>query len=168
MQPSSHNGFKFQNSAHTISLFADDIILMLTDVETFLASAHQVLKMFNGLSYHKVNDTKSYIIQHKLAGLYPYTWSVTGITYLGITLTPKVEELFKANYLPFLDRLRPKLQNLAKTELSWSGRLAAFKMMLLPQFLYLFRMLPIPVPNTFFTINTIYGKVERQGVHSLD
>lgn len=72
-------GFKFHNSSHTITLFAYDIILMLTDAESSLTSVHQVLKMFNCLSYHKVNETKSYIlglnvpshIQHKLVELYP-------------------------------------------------------------------------------------------------
>lgn len=50
-------GYNCHNSAQTISLFADDVILMLMDVETSLASVHQVLKMFNGISYYKVNNT---------------------------------------------------------------------------------------------------------------
>lgn len=151
-------GHRFSNSTHTISLFADNVILMITDVETSLASIHQTLKVFNSISYYKVNNTKSYILginippktKHKIEQLYPCTWSTTGIIFLGITFTPKTEELFKANYSIFLDKIHPKLQDLAKTELSWSGRLAAFKIVLLPQFLYLFRTIPIPVLNTFF------------------
>lgn len=75
-----------------------------------------------------------------------------GLKYLGITLTPTTGDLVKANYVSFLGRLDSKLQALAKVELSWSGRLAAFKMVILPEFIYLFRTLPIPVPNSFFTI----------------
>lgn len=55
-----------------------------------------------------------------------------------------------ANYTPFLGSLSKSLQDIAKVELSWSGHLAAFKMILLPQLLYLFRTLPIPVPHSFF------------------
>lgn len=63
-------------------------------------------------------------------------WQPEGIKYLGITVTPDVKSLVAANYSPFLDVLRSKLQNIEKSELSWTGRLAAFKMVLLPQLLY--------------------------------
>lgn len=72
------------------------------------------------------------------------------MVYLGITLTSKVSHLVRENYIPFLSSLRPKLDKLRRFELSWTGRLAAFKMQVLPQFLYIFRTLPIPVPQSFF------------------
>lgn len=37
---------------------------------------------------------------------------------------------------------------MSKCELSWTGRLATFKMFMLPQILYLFRTLPIPIKQT--------------------
>lgn len=64
--------------------------------------------------------------------------------YLGITLTPKPEDLISANYTPFLNTLG------AQIELSGMGRLAAFKMHILPQLLYIFRTLPIPLPESYF------------------
>lgn len=43
-------GFPVHNSTHAISLFADDIIMILTDAESSLASAHLALDLFNKLS----------------------------------------------------------------------------------------------------------------------
>lgn len=102
-----------------------------------------------------------------MADTYPYAWDSRGIKYLGITLTPTTANLCKANYTPFLDKLRSKLRDMAKVELSWLGRLAAFKMTVLPQLIYLFRMLPIPVipvPNYFFsTAQSAINKYLWQG-----
>lgn len=70
--------------------------------------------------------------------------------YLGITLTPVVGNMVSGNYLLFISKLQSKMRNFAKVELSWSCRLATFKMLLLPQLLYFIRALPIPVPNSFF------------------
>lgn len=45
-----------------------------------------------------------------------------------------------------------------------SGRLAAFKMLHLPLILYLFRTLPIPIPNFFFrSLQTLLNKCIWQG-----
>lgn len=152
------SGFWVKNKMHTISLFADDIILMLTDVGKSLASVHNALILFNQVSYYKVNDSQSHILdlgilkstKKKLISSFPYVWKQTGIKYLGIIFTPQSKDLVTVNYLPFLTILNSKLHNLVKIKLTWSGRLALFKLLLLPQPLYLFRTLPIPVPNTFF------------------
>lgn len=96
-------------SDHSISLFADDIIMILNEVECSLAVAHGALVLFNKISYYKVNESKSHILglgiddslRNKLQKQYPYTWSSSGITYLGITLTAQVDQLIDANYPPF-------------------------------------------------------------------
>lgn len=151
-------GFSINSRMHIISLFADDIILMLTNVTSSLGSVHQALQMFNTLSYYKGNETKSYMlglglsseVRNSINNEFPYAWKEKGITYLGITLTPRVTDLVKENYIHFLHSFRSKLDKLGKRKLSRSGRLAAFKMQVLPQLLYLYRTLPIPVPNSFF------------------
>lgn len=101
-------GFQVRGRMHTISLFEDNIILMLTDVTTSLASVHQALQMFIDRSYYKVNETKSYIlglgsskVRHSISNRFLYTSKEKGISYLGITLTPKVSDLVKENYNHF-------------------------------------------------------------------
>lgn len=60
----------------------------------------------------------------------------------------KIQHLADANYTPLLDKLSKEAKRLAKTELSLSGHLATFKMLLLPQILYIFWTLPIPLNST--------------------
>lgn len=111
------------------------------------------------ISYYKVNNTKSYILdlgvfsqdRQALQIKILYAWNKSGISYLDITFTPYPEHLFKANYLPLETKFWEGLHHISKHTLSWFGRLATFKMQLLPQLLYVFR-LPIPVSKTFFHI----------------
>lgn len=98
-------------------------------------------------------------IRRKLEHNFPYVWKDSGISYLGITLTSKVEDLFKANYTSFLYSLHSKLDKVARVKLLWMGCLAAFKIQILPQLVYLFRTLPIPVPSSYLsTLQSILDK----------
>lgn len=51
-------GFSIGDREHRISLFANNVILMLTDPEEALVAVHSSLSLFNLVSYYKVNDSK--------------------------------------------------------------------------------------------------------------
>lgn len=90
---------------------------------------------------------------------FPYTWSKTTISYLGLKLSSDPGSLADSNYLPLIDKITKDIARFANIELSWSGRLAAFKMLILPQILYIFRTLPIPVPSIHpKTLNALLSK----------
>lgn len=59
---SSISGFSFGSCPHKINLFADNVILILTDLSTSLSCAHTILERFSQLSYYKVNFTKLLIL----------------------------------------------------------------------------------------------------------
>lgn len=89
-------GFQLRDSSHKINLFADDIILLLTNPESSsLPEAFQTLTQFSHISYYKVNTTKSLIldvgvqpsIKCKLQSHFLFKRSDNEIPYLGITLT---------------------------------------------------------------------------------
>lgn len=145
---------------------------MLTNLTSTLTKVQKVLQQFSKVSYYKVNATKSYILdlgvdattRNLLQTYYPYTWVENDIPYLGVQLTKSTKNLFTYNFKPFLTNLQKEIQHLAKYELSWSGRLAAFKMIHLLQLLYLFRTIPIPIaPSYFKALQTMLNKFLWQG-----
>lgn len=75
--------------------------------------------------------------------------------------------LFQHNYFPLDSKLQQDLQNLAKCEFSWMGKLAALKMIQLPQVLHIFRTLPIPIPASYFnSLQTVLSKHVWKGKKS--
>lgn len=68
---------------HTITLFADDVILSLTNPAQFLIAVHEVLEMFNSVSYYKINASMSSIlnmavnseVKAQIQKLLPYQWA---------------------------------------------------------------------------------------------
>lgn len=85
-----------------------------------------------------------------LQELFPCTWDSPSITYLGIQLTHPTSNLYTTNYLPLLLQIQKEFVQLSKIHLTWVGRIAAYQMQILPKLLYLFRTIPIPIPNKFF------------------
>lgn len=155
------------NVHHKISLFADDVILILTNPSGSLAEVQKLLNWFSSVSYYKVNTSKSFILdvnidatmKNLLQTQYPFAWATTDITYLGIHLPRTTKNLYSCNFPPLLQTIQAANQQIAKHELSWTGRLAAFKMICLPQLLYYFRTIPIPLPTRFFrSLQTLFNR----------
>lgn len=148
IRPHPHiSGFKFNCRLHTMNLFSDDVILILTKPLTFLSFAHQVLQEFNELSYYKVNFSKSLILD---LGIHSTTCKHLSsllyyIQYLGMTLTSSTNKLLDANLKPLIHTIRDDTLYLAKMELSWAGRLAAFKMQVFPKILVHFLHFTDPI-----------------------
>lgn len=164
----SISGIQVAGQEYKITLFANDIILTLTDLAPSLSAVTEVLNIFNTCSYCKVNDAKSNILnvgipessKNSLQTAYPFQWVTSSMPYLGISLT-SYTNLYTANYVPFLGTCKLELQNYSAHYLSWTGRSAAFKMLTLPKLLYLYRALPIKIPPLFFKLlkrllNTFY------------
>lgn len=166
------SGLQIGNACHKISLFADDVILVLTNPTSSLAEVQTTLNWFSNVSYYKLNTTKSSALdinldattKNLLQQQYPFTWADKEITYLGIQLTKSIRHLYSSNFLPLLHKINTDTQQIIKHKLSWSGRLAAFKMTCLPQILYFFRTLPIPILSSFFrSLHSIFNKFLWKG-----
>uniref|UniRef100_A0A8C5LVW1 Reverse transcriptase domain-containing protein n=1 Tax=Leptobrachium leishanense TaxID=445787 RepID=A0A8C5LVW1_9ANUR len=93
-----------------LSLFADDILLMLTDPATSIPALHTVLEDYGRVSFHKINVKKSqalpYLIPREvitpLRNLFPYEWRTSHLKYLGIQISFSQTELFQYNYKPLI------------------------------------------------------------------
>lgn len=152
-------GISSRHQQHRISLFADNVILTLSNPYQSLRAAHDTLAKFSEISYYKVNASKSNIlgiainnptktaIQHDI----PYPWAPESIPYLGVQLTSSITKLYEANYFPLISKIQQELSKIQKHYLTWGGHLAAYKMLISPKLTYFFRALPIPIPTSFFT-----------------
>lgn len=166
-------GIKVRDREFKISLFADDIILTLTQPHISLPNLHAELDRFRTFSGYKINASKSEALpinipEAELALLKSnYNWQTTALKYLGIHITPKCNTLYQENFPPLFSTIRSLLLQWKKHHISLLGRIASIKMTILPKLLYLFQTLPIPIPlkhlkklQIYFTL---YGTTKDTG-----
>uniref|UniRef100_A0A3B4C811 Reverse transcriptase domain-containing protein n=1 Tax=Pygocentrus nattereri TaxID=42514 RepID=A0A3B4C811_PYGNA len=135
---------------HKVSLYADDMILYLSDASTSLPVVLNILSDFGKISGYRVNTQKSELMPINLAAressfvyTLPFKVCMEKIKYLGVWVTHKFKELFSANFPPLLSFLKEDLDRWDLLPLSLAGRINAIKMSVLPKFLYMFQCIPI-------------------------
>lgn len=139
-----------------ISLYADDVLLTLTNLHVTLPNLVSQLDSFGVLSGYKVNTSKTEAlpinIPHddlvNLQAHHQYQWKTTSLKYLGTHLTPSFSSLFNSNFPKLFREIRKMLHRWSSLPISFFGRIAAIKMTILPKLMYLFETLPIPVPRS--------------------
>ena len=85
-------GVTIGQDVHKLGLFADDIILTLTEPDISLPTIHAILEKFKDVSYYKINQEKCFILPmnipdstiNSLRPTHKYNWDNKSITYLGI------------------------------------------------------------------------------------
>lgn len=141
---------------HKISLYADDILLYVSDPLSSILHIFNMLKEFGRFSGYKLNLEKSELLPitpaARLLSLHSLPFKVTNnqLSYLGISITKSHSQLLKANFTPLLDRTRQDLIRWSSMPLSLAGRINTVKMNILPKFLYLFQCVPYFIPKAFF------------------
>lgn len=73
-----------------------------------------------------------------------------GFKYLGINVTPELKDIIPTNYDPLIERTAEMLDRWSALPISMIGRINLIKMTVLPQYLYYFQTLPLPLPITFY------------------
>ncbi|XP_078518461.1 uncharacterized protein LOC144783270 [Lissotriton helveticus] len=149
------SGIPFGGDTHKISLYADDILLSLTNPMQSLRALFIELHTFAQASGFKINMAKLEALNVSLSSEifedakaeFDLQWSESTIPYLGILLAPTVQATKDANYARLSARLRDNLRRWKHLTLSWLGRIAAAKVTLLPQILYVFQTLPLRPPT---------------------
>lgn len=74
-----------------------------------------------------------------------YQWRDSSLKYLGIYLTPTYSSLYSHNYPRLFTEIR-RLHKWNNLPLSLFGRISSVKMTIRPKLLYLFEILPMPIP----------------------
>lgn len=134
-------------------MYADDTLLYLGDMHQSLIAALEIINTFGRFSGIRINWDKSLLFpltqEIPPANLpTPLQW-VDQFKYLSIFIQINVSKYMKDNVCP------PVLQNFLRKRVTWKnlpltpvGRVNLIKMSFLPKFVYVFRHIPICIPNS--------------------
>ena len=151
-------GIQVGNMEKKISLLADDTACFLQgDLRSFQA-LFNTLDKFASFSGCKVNLSKSeaiHIGSLKGSNFCPFQdvglkWRSNTFKTLGINFSLNVNSLYELNFIPKLNQIEQTTNCWKHRNLSLIGKVTVIKSLLLPQLLYLFSVLCINIPKTFF------------------
>jgi len=117
---------------HKVSLYADDLLLYVSDPTKSLPAALSLFGIFGPLSGYKINlhKTKLFPVNDEALDTdysnFPFLVERRQFTYLGIEVTRKFKNLFKENFTPLHNQVITSLQHwspLALTQCSTSSLL---------------------------------------------
>lgn len=148
-------GVKIGKMEHKLSLFADDIVLFLTNLEKSVPSVDNILQSFGQFSGYKVNQKKSsLLLLNKSNSPIQTNLTITyeGFPYLGIQVNPDITKIIPTKYDPLVKKVLDSLEKWNMMPISMIGRINIIKMAILPKFLYLFQSIPLHIPLSFFSI----------------
>lgn len=115
-------GITVAGQCHKIGLFADNVILTLSDLNNSLPVVCKLIETFGTISYYKINISKcqvlttnlNHTIRAKMKSVFPCNWDNSKIQYLGIYLTAKSNYLYESNYKKILQSVQTELTQLGK------------------------------------------------------
>lgn len=113
-------GIKVRDTTHKIGLYADNVIISLTDLANSLPQLQRVLVSFSTISHYKNNYSKSSMldiclhlsVKRRIASLSPFSWAPNStLQYLGIQLVSPSSQLLRLD----LNALHSKLQCISQS-----------------------------------------------------
>ena len=149
------HGVKFGDVESLVNLYADDLLICLSDPVVSVPNLLNYIKSFSKLSGYTINwDKCEFMPLSDLCPTFlkslPFKLVTTHINYLGLKIPRNPKLLLKLNFMNMMDRLKANIRSWKLLPLSLFGRVNAIKMVALPRFLYLFQNLPIFLPLSFF------------------
>uniref|UniRef100_A0A8D0A163 Reverse transcriptase domain-containing protein n=1 Tax=Sander lucioperca TaxID=283035 RepID=A0A8D0A163_SANLU len=143
------SGITVGPTEHRISLFADDVILFISNLNTSIRITLEIIQLFSEISGYKLNKTKSSILllnEHERANPIPDVIQfnvVTQFEYLGIQILPSLEKIVEVNYNLLVTGMQNSVDRWMPLPISIIGRINILKMNILPKLLYMFQNIPL-------------------------
>ncbi len=148
----SEVSIKIHDHNHSISLYADDIILYLDHFDVSVSSIIKEFDNFSSLSGYKINWSKSTLmpinnvkVNSSIPSFIPIKES---FTYLGITIYKNIHKIARDNFNNILVKVKNDIQRWKNLKVSLQGRISTVKMNLLPRlnfFSLCYHFLPLQV-----------------------
>ena len=121
------------------SLYADDLLLYVSDPTSSLPCILDILNQFGKISGYKLNLQKSELLPLNSkadeipSNLFPLKRVQIGLKYLGIEITRSFSATFKKNFMAVLNRCKQDMNRLTSIPLSVAGHVSLIKIMVLPK-----------------------------------
>uniref|UniRef100_A0AAR2IUE6 Reverse transcriptase domain-containing protein n=1 Tax=Pygocentrus nattereri TaxID=42514 RepID=A0AAR2IUE6_PYGNA len=119
---------------HKVSLYADDMLLYISDPMSSLPELLNALNSFSKISGYKINFEKSELMPisnvNKAAILnqFPFKINTNKFKYLGIWVTHKFRDLYNANFPPLITSMKQDFERWNLLPLCLGGRVNIIKM----------------------------------------
>lgn len=152
-------GIQLGDQEHRLALYADDLIVFLTRLSISVPNLMQQMELFGRFSGYEINYSKSSILflnrDERLNPVIqtPFINAKEGFVYLGVKITPDIKTIVPMNYDPLVSEVKESLNKWIVMPVSM------IKISILPNFLYLFQALPLPLSKQFFDeLNTVLNR----------
>ena len=105
-QHKENKGIPIGKEEVKLSLFADDMIVYISDPKNSTREFLQLINTFSDVAKYKIKSKKSVALlytndkeaERKIRETSPFTIATNNIKYLGVTLTKEVKDLFDKNF----------------------------------------------------------------------
>lgn len=145
------SGVTIGNECYKLNMFADDMVIYLSNPLSSISHLITSIDDFGQLSGFSINYGKSEIYpivlppidKQAIESTYNFQWVHSVWRHLGIFIPLKIKDLFAAN--PIIVKMTALFKKWNTGLFTWLERLELVKSILFPQFLFLFQTLPVEI-----------------------
>ena len=149
-------GVVIGGSVHKLMLYADDILIFITNPGKSVPALLRIIESFSSFSGYRVNWAKSEALPltsycpKSLFQAGSFQWPLKGITYLGKLIPRQISDIVKCNLDPLLEKINLDVERWSPLYLSLWGKINVIKMNCAPKLDYILQSLPLNIPIKYF------------------